>query len=276
MQPDKFVILGISKGEWRIDLEYYGTLGPACQSADTVLGLLRAGMTGVRLNLSHGGLRQREKWLKQLEGVSRAFGCAPKLLIDLQGPELRIGDIPQPLALQEGERCRLGEGGIPAPGVLLDAIETGTRLLIDDGALELEANQTDAGGAWCIVRRGGVLWSKKSIAAPEIAISLPALTKQDKENLALMREYGVTQVMLPFVRKKADVLSLRSALDNEGLYDAEIFAKLENQAGGGRPPRDPSRGAADRGGERRPGEQYSAVDAAEDTKKDRRGVQPGE
>lgn len=212
-------------------MEYYGTLGPACQSADTLLELLRAGMTGVRLNLSHGGLRLREKWLEQLNAAALAFGRAPKLMIDLRGPELRIGELPQPVKLAEGDCCRLGEGGIPAPSLLLNALENGVMLLIDDGALELEVGKTDIWGAWCVVRRGGLLKSNKSIAAPELSLSPPTLTEEDMENLKVAKAYGVSQVMLPFVRGKEDVLCLRRALDDTGGQGIRIFAKLENRAG---------------------------------------------
>ena len=212
-------------------MEYYGTLGPACRSADMITALLRAGMTGVRLNLSHGGLIKREKWLEQLAVAAREYGRVPKLMIDLQGPELRIGELPQPIELEEGACCRLGEGGISIPAPLLNVLENGARLLIDDGSLELKVGKTDIWGAWCVVRRGGQLTSSKSIAAPELALTPPTLTEQDKENLALIDAYGVTQVMLPFVRSKEDILCLRRALDEVGAPEVEIFAKLENQAG---------------------------------------------
>ena len=168
-------------------MEYYGTLGPACQSENMITALFRAGMTGVRLNLSHGGLKTREKWLEQFAGSARECGCSPKLMIDLQGPELRIGELTQPIELLEGECCRLGEGGIPIPALLINALENGARLLIDDGSLELEVGKTDIWGAWCVVRHGGQLESRKSIAAPELKVLQPTLTEEDKENLALAK-----------------------------------------------------------------------------------------
>ena len=81
----------------------YSTLGPACADTDTLRALLRAGMRGVRLNLSHGPLAERAPWLESLRRAETAEGVSCELLIDLQGPELRVGAIPAPLTL----RCLL-------------------------------------------------------------------------------------------------------------------------------------------------------------------------
>ena len=80
----------------------YGTLGPACADTDTLRALLRAGMRGVRLNLSHGPLAERAPWLESLRRAETAEGVSCELLIDLQGPELRVGALFAPLTLREG------------------------------------------------------------------------------------------------------------------------------------------------------------------------------
>ena len=93
----------------------YGTLGPACADTDTLRALLRAGMRGVRLNLSHGPLEERAPWLESLRRAETAEGVSCDLLIDLQGPELRIGTLAEPVTLVEGSSVRLGPDGIPCP-----------------------------------------------------------------------------------------------------------------------------------------------------------------
>ena len=82
-------------------MDFYGTIGPACADLDTLRGMVRAGMTGIRMNLSHGSLAEHAPWLALL----REAGIR-SLLIDLQGPELRVGRLAAPLSLAEGPRAR--------------------------------------------------------------------------------------------------------------------------------------------------------------------------
>ena len=102
----------------------YGTLGPACADENTLRALLRAGMRGVRLNLSHGPLAERAPWLESLRRAETAEGVSCELLIDLQGPELRVGALSAPLTLHEGETLTLGEA-FPVPPILTGNLQDG-------------------------------------------------------------------------------------------------------------------------------------------------------
>ena len=104
-------------GNQVIFLEFYGTIGPACASAGTLRRLVDAGMTGLRMNLSHGALAEHADWLAMIHAVG-----IPDLLIDLQGPELRVGRLASPVTLPEGGTVQLGAGGIPCPVQLLSLI----------------------------------------------------------------------------------------------------------------------------------------------------------
>ena len=207
-------------------LDFYGTIGPACADLDTLRGMVRAGMTGIRMNLSHGSLAEHAQWLALL----REAGIR-SLLIDLQGPELRVGRLAAPLSLAEGQSVRLGEGGIPCPAALIQAVAPGQELLLDDGKLLLRAATTTPGALLCTVLRGGVLHGRKSIAAPGVCVPSPTLTPEDHENLRIAADCGVTGVMLPFVRGAEDIRTLRRALDEAGAGRIQIFAKIENQTG---------------------------------------------
>jgi len=207
-------------------VDFYGTIGPACAQPETLRALLAAGMTGIRMNLSHGGLAAHADWIE----VLRQAGV-PQLLIDLQGPELRIGTLPAPLPLQPGDCLLLGEGGIAAPPALLKAARPGQELLLDDGKLLAKVTEAAPGALRCTVRRGGLLQSRKSIAAPGLAVHAPTLTAEDRENLRLAKACGVTAVMLPFVRGRQDILNLKQALAEAGAPEIRIFAKIENRAG---------------------------------------------
>lgn len=206
--------------------EIYGTLGPACSKADILERMLRRGMTGVRLNLSHVTLRQASEQIEALFRAAARSGTAPRLLIDMQGPELRIGALSKPLTLTEGETVALG-GEIPLPQAVLDALEPGQELLLDDGKLLLRCEPQGRAR----VLRGGILQSRKSVALPGKNVRLPALTESDRENIAAAKSFGVTGVMQPFVRSREDLLAVRAALDAAGGGEIRLFAKIENLEG---------------------------------------------
>lgn len=226
-------------------IDFYGTLGPSCCDEPTLYALFTEGMTGVRLNLSHSGLAACKAWIDCLHAASARAGMQTRLLIDLQGPELRVGPSLAPLALNKGEPVFLFENGkdsafentgIPVPLPLLNALEKDQEILLDDGALLLRClagKHLEKGvtAVSCVVVRGGVLQPRKSIAAPGCVLHTPTLTEADLGNLAVAAAYGVTGVMLPFVRDPEDLRALREALVAAGAPHIRILAKLENLAG---------------------------------------------
>ena len=111
-------------------MDFYGTIGPACADVKLLQQMVEAGMTGIRMNLSHGPLAAHADWLALLRKAG-----VKKLLIDLQGPELRIGRLPQPLSLTAGQTVRLGAQSIPCPAALVHSVQPGQELLLDDGKL---------------------------------------------------------------------------------------------------------------------------------------------
>ena len=209
-----------------IFLEFYGTIGPACAQLETLQRMVEAGMTGIRMNLSHGPLSAHKDWLDIIHAVG-----IPQLLIDLQGPELRIGTLPQPLVLEPGQSLRLGQGGVPCPAALVHAARPGQNLLLDDGRLLVQVAEADGAALQCTVVRGGTLQSRKSLAAPGLTVASPTLTEEDLQNLQLAGACGVTGVMLPFVRGAEDIRTLRRALEQAGAGQIRIFAKIESLAG---------------------------------------------
>ena len=207
-------------------MDFYGTIGPACADAACLRQMVQAGMTGIRMNLSHGPLAAHKDWLALLQAAG-----VQKLLIDLQGPELRIGRLPEPLTLVEGQSLRLGQGGVPCPAALVQAVQPGQQLLLDDGKLLVQVEAAEPEAVRCTVLRGGVLQSRKSLAAPGVQVDMPTLTAEDEENLRIAAACGVTGVMLPFVRGAGDIRTLRRALETAGAPQLKIFAKIESQDG---------------------------------------------
>lgn len=211
-------------------IEYYGTLGPACCQQQILCRMLEAGMTGIRLNLSHKSLVESSEWLKEYQKAAKKLGKSVELLIDLMGPEIRIGTLDHPLELEEGETVLLNQ--IPIPQVIEEKLKPGMCLQLDDGKIEIEIEEDEKDGFLTgKVLRGGKLVSRKSLAVPGLEIQNPTLTKQDHENLREAVSYGVTAVMLPFVRGKEDLICLKEALNKYGAEKIRVFAKIENLKG---------------------------------------------
>lgn len=207
-------------------MRYYATLGPSCCDTAALSALLRRGVTGFRLNLSHTPLAARTDWIAALHEAERKTGLRAQLMIDLRGPEVRIGSLPAPLPLAEGAAVMLG-ADIPVDGDVLDALRPGMTVLLDDGAMAL----TVVDGGVCRVTRGGTLTGHKSLTLEGVDLRRPALCEADLADLSQAAALGVNAVMQPFVRSAGDLRVVRQTMAENGLADAELFAKVENQPG---------------------------------------------
>lgn len=218
-------------------MQYYGTLGPACGRIETLKAMFKAGMTGVRMNMSHGNLDENGHWLELLFAAAKECHVEkPQVLIDLRGPELRLGKPDAEVVVAEGDQVIFGEGGLPVPKMFLDYAVIGDHILLDDGKLEftvesVSGNASEEDALTARVLRGGVIKSGKSLAIVGKELPMPTLTESDRKNISLASAYGVTGVMQPFVRGKDDLLTLRAALHEAGADRIEIFAKIENLQG---------------------------------------------
>lgn len=207
-------------------MRYYATFGPSCCDTAALSALLRRGVTGFRLNLSHTPLAARTDWIAALHEAERKTGLRAQLMIDLRGPEVRIGSLPAPLPLAEGAAVTLG-ADIPVDGDVLDALRPGMTVLLDDGAMAL----TVVDGGVCRVTRGGTLTGHKSLTLEGVDLRRPALCEADLADLSQAAALGVNAVMQPFVRSAGDLRVVRQTMAENGLADAELFAKVENQPG---------------------------------------------
>lgn len=241
-------------------IDVYGTLGPSCATAEVLTQMFLAGMTGARLNLSHVSLRESEGLLRVFHEAADRAGVKPLLLIDMQGPELRIGPMEKPAELRQDEEVRLvseegsslscpgdrtpacGCGGpgseadreipeIPVPEAVYRVFTEGAEVLLDDGKILLRVIKTEEVSAMARVVRGGRLTGRKSIKVPGADIRLPAMTKADRQNVCDALSYGVTGIMQPFVRSREDLEEVRSVLAENGAQKLQLVAKIENRAG---------------------------------------------
>ncbi len=219
-------------------MDIYGTIGPACARFETLVEMFQFGMNGMRLNLSHTDLSACRQWTAQIQKAAEAVGISPRLLVDLQGPELRIGELDCPLHLREKQKITLisqeGSGkvdGIPVPQCLFITVKPGQEVLVDDGKILLMVENVESSQIFCQIRRGGTLVSRKSIALLGGTVELPTLTESDRINIREAKSHGVTGVMLPFVRGPEDLMELKAELEKAKASDLEIFAKIENMDG---------------------------------------------
>lgn len=220
--------------------EIFGTLGPACIQTGLLEKMFSEGMTGMRLNMSHSGLKESELAIHCFWEAAHRSGVKPELLIDMQGPEIRIGDLPFPLQLRESEEIAL----VPQIQVQLDwelpvipvgeqvfsILEAGDHILLDDGKIELCVTSEKPKLTGQVIR-GGLLQKRKSLKVVDKLISGPVITDHDKENIRLAKDYGVTALMQPFVTKGAQLSEVREELQNNYMGHIRIFAKIENCRG---------------------------------------------
>lgn len=225
------------------ELEIYGTLGPACRDTEVLRQMFASGITGMRLNLSHGTLADSAPLIDAFHRASALEGVRPSLLIDMQGPELRIGKVREGFSAVQGDTVFLtvrddpsaDPDAIPVPREIFDHYEPGITALIDDGKIRLrfleKDDAADPGMISASVLTGGTVLSRKSIALEGVSVTGSTLTKQDLLNLRCAREAGVTDVMQPFVRGKDDLLEVRKAMEECGTGNCRLFAKIENREG---------------------------------------------
>jgi pyruvate kinase len=209
------------------------TIGPACSTREKLMQLVRAGVDGARLNLSHGTHDQHREWARLVREIEREIERPIALIADLQGPKLRIGDLDEPVSLRRGDHVVVAaaeatmNGELPvSPSVISEVLQPGHEVLIDDGLVRLFVEQVESGRATCAVVEGGVVSSHKGVNLPGVPVPIPSLTRKDLDDLELALELEVDFVALSFVRSAADVRDLCALLEQAGSH-AHVIAKIE-------------------------------------------------
>ena len=214
-----------------MNTQIFATFGPACGTKDILKKMIAAGMTGMRLNLSHTTLPASEVYIRAYEEAARELKIIPQILIDMQGSELRVGALEAPVLWQEEESVLLGEKGIPVPNEVISAARPGDKILLDDGKIQIEVFAVSNDSLQATVLRGGLLRGHKSIKIENRNVKMPVLTEHDLENIRMAKEYGVTALMQPFVLSGEDLAYVRAVLKENQVEDIQIFAKIENRIG---------------------------------------------
>jgi pyruvate kinase len=212
------------------------TVGPACDTYDKLLALVKAGVNVFRLNFSHGAHEEKAKIIEHIRKINKTEPFNIAIIGDLQGPKLRVGDI-------EGGEMEIKTGDILTftnekvignkeriyvsyPDLHND-VKPGNVIMINDGKLEVKVKKILKNNDVQVeVILGGILSSKKGINLPDTKISLPALTKKDLEDLEFIIEQKLDWVALSFVRSVKDIEILRKKLDQKQ-SKTKIIAKIE-------------------------------------------------
>jgi pyruvate kinase len=206
------------------------TLGPSWDEPAQMTALLDAGVNVVRINASHGTAEIRARWIHQLRAVLEGRREAAAVLVDLQGPRIRVGNLKAPIKLEPGQRVVFApedgahDGEIPTTyDDLARDVRVGSTILLDDGLLSLEVRGVQEERVEAVVHYGGELKPHKGMNLPGIEVSAPALTEKDIEDVRQLASLGVDYIALSFVRRPEDMEQLR-ALVPRGV---KLVAKIE-------------------------------------------------
>lgn len=216
------------------------TLGPSTDDPEIVRALIRGGMDAARFNFSHGSHAEHLERLQMFAGIRDAMGRAVATILDTRGPEIRIRSFSTPsIALKPGDVFTLtardiqGDQGVVSVTYpdLPKEVGPGSRILIDDGLVELEVDCVRDTEIVCKAVNGGTLSANKSINLPGVHIQLPALTERDIDDIRFGIENDFDFIAASFVRRAADVEAIRAVLHENGGDRVKIIAKIENQEG---------------------------------------------
>ena len=211
------------------------TLGPASSESGVLTRMIEAGVDVVRLNFSHGTHDDHRKRVDLVRDCVRRVGRTVGVMVDLQGPKIRVGKFAEgKVELANGApfildaTCKLGDAtrvGLDYPE-LVDDVEPGAVLLLDDGRLVLDVESIRGREIHCRVRVGGTLSNNKGINRQGGGLSAPALTDKDKDDIRLAAEFNADYVAVSFPKSGADIRQARELLAAAG-SDALIIAKIE-------------------------------------------------
>lgn len=195
------------------------TIGPATNSEERLEQLMLAGMNVARLNFSHGTQQEHALVIERIRAIAERLGCAIAILQDLQGPKIRTGSLrdKRSVMLVDGTQVTITIRDVIGTTEILSTtykqlpqdVKVDDRILLNDGLLELrvlDKNETDV---YCLVVHGGELGEHKGINLPGVAISAPALTEKDRDDLRFGILHNVDYVALSFVRKPEDILEAK-------------------------------------------------------------------
>lgn len=216
------------------------TLGPATNDVEIMKQLIQNGMDAARINFSHGTYETHAETIAKLKQAREELNAPIPLILDTKGPEIRVKTFKEDkVRLEEDATFTLTtrevEGDVNIVSVtyadLPKDVHRGSRILIDDGLIELKVEDITETDVVCKVINGGVVKSRKGVNLPGVEVNLPSLTEKDIEDLKFGVENGFDIVAASFIRSAEDVLKIRRVLEENGGGQMHIISKIENQQG---------------------------------------------
>jgi pyruvate kinase len=211
------------------------TIGPATASPERLRALVEAGMDVARLNFSHGTHADHEQVYHGVRAAAQATGRAVGILADLQGPKIRLGRFANgPVEWRTGDSVVITSEDVVGTAErvsctyrkLPQEVKVGDRLLIDDGKVAVEVSAVAGPDIRCLVIEGGPVSNNKGVSLPNVAVSVPAMSDKDTEDLRFALRLGVDLVALSFVRSPDDIKLVHTVMDEESLR-RPVLAKVE-------------------------------------------------
>lgn len=217
------------------------TLGPAVDSDERITQIINAGMDCARLNFSHGTHEEQEVRLNRVRRIAGELNRHIPILLDTKGPEIRLKDFENGSVVVEEGSLFTFDTDKETPGTkerigltydkLAKNVEVGTKILVDDGKIELKVTAIKGSKVICKVITGGKLSNHKSINIPNVEIPMPYLNDVDKSDLLFGIEHNVEYIAASFVRCADDLKKLRKFLKDNGGQDIKVISKIENGQG---------------------------------------------
>jgi len=216
------------------------TLGPAVEDERILRKIIEEGMDVARLNFSHGSHEEHMKRVEALKKVRKEVGKPVALLLDTKGPEIRLGCFEEGSAsLSAGDRFILTTEDVQGTKERVSVsyknlprcVKKGTRILIDDGLVELVVADVTETDIICDVMNSGVIKDKKSLNVPGIRLDMPYLTEKDIQDIKFAIKHDFDYIAASFTRSASDIIEIKKVLEENGGQDIQIIAKIENGEG---------------------------------------------
>ncbi|WP_282941141.1 pyruvate kinase [Paenibacillus sp. RC67] len=216
------------------------TMGPACDSVETLKELIRSGMNGARINMAHGELSDHAGRIARVRQAAEELGATISILIDIKGPEIRTGLLEEAsYELRTDETITLTTEQIKGTAKrisvsypqLTQDVTVGSRVLIDDGLIELKVESIEGTEIECRILNGGIIKSRKGVNLPGVRTSLPGVTERDVLHIQFAVEQNADFIAASFVRKASDILEIRRILEEKNASHIHIISKIENEEG---------------------------------------------
>lgn len=216
------------------------TLGPATNDVEIMKKLIENGLDAARINFSHGTYESHAETIGKLKQAREELNAPIPLILDTKGPEIRIKTFKDgKVRLEEDAQFTLTTREVEGDETIVSVtyadlpkdLQRGSRVLIDDGLIELRVDSIEDTDVHCTVINGGNVSSRKGVNLPGVKVNLPSLMEKDIADLKFGVENGFDIVAASFIRSAADVVNIRRVLEENGGGNIHIISKIENQEG---------------------------------------------